>query len=66
MESLLRRVVLGSTTIVVLATGLSVAIAGLGRSAVPRADDCFTITVTNTPLHPDPGATVCLPIDVPR
>jgi hypothetical protein len=31
---------------------------------VQRADDCFTVTVTNTPLHPAPGATVCLPINL--
>ena len=34
-------------------------------SSTTRATTCFTVTVTNTPLQPAPGATVCLPIDLP-
>jgi hypothetical protein len=35
---------------------------GRGRAT---ADDCFTVTITGTPLQPAPGATICSPIPVP-
>lgn len=34
-------------------------------TSTTRATTCFTVTVTNTPLQPAPGATLCLPIDLP-
>ena len=35
-------------------------------AAATRATTCFTVTVTNTPLQPPPGVTVCSPVDPPQ
>jgi hypothetical protein len=55
-----------ATAALVAGVGIAVAVAAHPSAAHLGTADCFTVTVTNTPLHPAPRATVCLPIDVPR